>query len=126
MIGFSFLFEKFGARFNMVLFLILEFLKKIVAEIKYQIVYYALGSTAQLEDFIYAKDNRVGEYSCIISSNLNGVDELLDQHETFTKLMLCSSSLKDLTVDVSCFISIFQISLTRLDKLLWSLVDLEE
>lgn len=43
----------------MVLFLILEFLKKIVAEIRYQIVYYALGSTAQLEDFIYAKDNRV-------------------------------------------------------------------
>ncbi|KAJ1529795.1 hypothetical protein ONE63_006540 [Megalurothrips usitatus] len=43
----------------MVLHFLLEFFKRVVAEIRYQIVYYALGGIAQLEDFIYAKDNRV-------------------------------------------------------------------
>lgn len=45
----------------MVLLLVLEFLKRIVAVIKYQIVYYTLGGAAQLEDFIYAKSNKIGE-----------------------------------------------------------------
>lgn len=43
----------------MVLKTVMEFLKRIVAEIRYQIIYYALGGTAQVDDFIYARCNRV-------------------------------------------------------------------
>ncbi|XP_034249655.1 retinol dehydrogenase 12-like [Thrips palmi] len=42
----------------MVLRFLVEFVKRIVAEIKYQLVYYTLGGAAQLEDFIHAKCNR--------------------------------------------------------------------
>lgn len=45
---------------------VVEFLKRIVAEIKYQIIYYALGGIAQIEDFIYAKCNKFGKLSSSI------------------------------------------------------------
>lgn len=42
----------------MVFHFLVEFLKRVVAELKYQLVYYAIGGAAQVEDFIYARCNK--------------------------------------------------------------------
>lgn len=42
----------------MVLNFLVAFFRRILTEIRYQLVYYTLGGAAQIEDFIYAKSNR--------------------------------------------------------------------